>query len=95
MALVNVIRKPSTLQAYQLVAQADMTTALSYLATRGYTGHVSLTRISGVLTWQLTLQADAGNDVQSGFINDWVVIENDTIATITPAAKAGSLYQVG
>lgn len=95
MALVNVTRKAVSTQGYQLTSQSDMFAALDYLKTRGYSGNVATYKNgSGAAAWQLTIQADSGTTLpQTGFINDWVVIENDSIATIYPPAKAAALYQ--
>lgn len=93
MALVTITRKPSTLQGYQLVTPADMVTALSYLSTRGYSGGINCNKAGGNTVWQINLQADSGAVGQQGLINDWIVIENDAIATIVPAAKAAAMYQ--
>ena len=94
MALVNITRKPSTLQGYQLATPADMTTALDYLKTRGYSGSISQTKSAGNTVWTLTLQSDTGSNGQAGVIGDWVVIENDAVASIVSAAKAAQLYQI-
>lgn len=97
MALINVTRKPVTTQGYQLTGPSDMLAALDYLKTRGYSGTINAYKSDGVNTvWQLTIHADSGAQVpQSGATGDWVIIENDTIASILPAAKAAVLYQVG
>lgn len=94
MALVTITRKPSTLQGYQLTSPADMTTALDYLKTRGYSGSVTQSKSGATTIWTMTLQSDTGSNGQSGLIGDWVVIENDQIASIVPAAKAAAMYQV-
>lgn len=96
MPLQNITRKPSVLQGYPLNAVADMTIALDYLKTRGYVGNVTLFNSGGTPSWLLTLQLSSGGpgSVATGVIGDWVVIENDSIATIVPAAKAAALYQL-
>jgi hypothetical protein len=95
MPLVNISRKASTLQAYQLSTPADMVTALAYLTARGYVGSISAYMSGAVLVWQLNLQlANNSGQAMSGITNDWVVIENDSIATVVPAAKATTLYQL-
>lgn len=94
MALINITRKPSTLQGYQLATPADMTAAVGYLAARGYSGTVNCFKQNDVPTWQISLVNDNGQGAQQlGMINDWIVIENDQIATIYPAAKAVALFQ--
>jgi hypothetical protein len=93
--LINVTRKPVTTQAFQLTAQTDMNTALIYLSTRGYSGEVACGKnADGSVRWALIIRTDTGNNLQQiGNIGDWVVIENDSIATIFTAAKAAVLYQ--
>ena len=95
MALVNVTRKPVSLQGYQLTSQTDMVTALTYLSSRGYSGSVNCYKQAGAATWQIMLQSDSGSGATPlGALNDWIIIENDTVATIVPAAKAALIYQV-
>lgn len=93
MALITITRKPSTLQGYQLVTPSDMVTALNYLSSRGYSGSVSMSKNGGAPFWTFSLQSDTGSNGQSGVINDWVVIENDAVATIYTAAKAAAMFQ--
>lgn len=92
MALINITRKASTLQAEQLNAPSDMTDSLTYLSSRGYVGQISLSKVGSTLTWQLVIQ-DVNGTVSTGVIGDWLIIENDAIATIVPASKAPALYQ--
>lgn len=94
MALVNITRKPSVLQGYQLATPADMQTALDYLSTRGYSGSVTQSKSGTATVWTLSLQSDNGTGSQAGVIGSWVVIENDAIASIVPAAKAAAMYQI-
>lgn len=95
MPLVNITRKTVTTQGYQLLTPADMLAAQQYLESRGYTATISNPKINGVRVYQMQLSADTGNSApQLGLINDWVVIENDTIANIVPVAKATVLYQL-
>lgn len=95
MPLVTVTRKPVTLQGYQLTTPTDMLAALDYLKTRGYSGTISLYKNGATPTYTMQLVADAGNSApQLGAINDWIVIENDTIANVVSAAKATVLYQL-
>lgn len=94
MALVNITRKPSALQGYQLATPGDMYTALEYLSSRGYVGAVSCLRNGSGLLWQFSLQTNSGTGAQSGALGDWIVIENDSVASIVPAAKAAALYTV-
>jgi hypothetical protein len=90
MALINVTRKAETIQAFQLTTPADMMTALTYLVDHmGYTG--SVMNSPGV--WQLNFQTTTNNQSQTGHINDWVIITNNTLASICSAADAPDLYQ--
>ena len=92
-ALVNVTAKPVTLQGYQLTSDSDMHAALEYLSARGYSGSVSVSKASGTATWQMSLVADSGNSAaQFGNVTDWIIIQNDSVATIVTAAVAGQLY---
>lgn len=93
MPLITVTRKPSVLQGFQLTTSADMQVALEYLSTRGYLGSISSQRVSNTVTWMLTLYSDSGTGAQSAGINDWLVIENDAIATLLTAEDAAALYQ--
>lgn len=94
MPLINITRKPTTLQAFQLLTPADMVTAATHLASRGYSATISTFKQNGTTTWQIVLTPDTGGGgAQTGVLNDWAVIENNAIATIVPAAKAPDLYQ--
>lgn len=88
MALINVTRKAEILQAYQLASSDDMYTALKFLDTKGYGGHINCT-IDGVWTLGLTNGATS----QSAAIGDWIVVKNGTHAEVVPASQAASLYQ--
>ena len=90
-APINVVRKPEDLVAYQLTTSDTMYTALKYMAAKGYSGHLNFAA-NGTPTMNLT--GPQGNTSQSGYINDWIVVTNDTTAEIVPAAQASSLYQV-
>lgn len=89
MGLINVTRKAETLQAFQLVTQTDMLTALTYLKDLGYTGSVRYE--SG--TWTFTFQSADRSIGQSAGINDWIVIANNIHASAVSAADAPVLYQ--
>lgn len=90
MALIDVIRKTETLQAYQLTSADDMYTALEYLSTKGYGGHINCT--PGTPVWTLGLTNNVTS--QTAAIGDWIVVKNGTYAEVVPAAQAASLYQL-
>lgn len=95
MPLVNITRKPVALQAYRLITQADMLAALDYLSSRGYSGGVNVVKVNGTATWQMSLAADGGTvGAQLGNLGDWIVIENDVVASIITNAKATLIYQL-
>lgn len=95
MALVNITRKPVSLQGYQLTSPTDMLAALSYLSSRGYSGGVNCFKQAGNTVWQMSLVGDvAGLGAQMGNVGDWIVIENDTVASIISATKAAQIYQL-
>lgn len=89
MALINVTRKPETLQAFQLLTPTDMLTALTYLDGLGYTG--SIRREAS--TWTLSFQSADRSIGQSAGIDDWIVVANGIHANAVSAADAPVLYQ--
>jgi hypothetical protein len=95
MPIITVTRKPASLQAFQLTSQAEMNTALIYLSTRGYSGEVACGKnTDGSVRWAIIIRADSGNTAQQiGNITDWLVVENDSIATIYTNTKATQLFQ--
>ena len=90
-SLITVYRTPETLQAYELAAYSDMAAALDYLVgtIKGYTGNISADANGN---WQLFFQSTSQTGSYSGGINDWVVIKNNSLASIVPASQASSLY---
>ena len=96
MALQNLTPVQDTLQGWQLLTPDDMHSALEYLAAKGYTGSVNslIDPGSGALTWQLILQSTTRkSSLAVAVINDWVIIENDAIASICPAEEFDARYQ--
>lgn len=89
MGLINVTRKPETLQAFQLASSTDMLSALVYLKDLGYTGSVRYESSK----WTFTFQSADRSIGQSAGINDWIVIANNVNATAVSAANAPVLYQ--
>ena len=92
MPLIPIQRKPSNLQGYQLISSEDMFIALEYMSHRDYTGTVNCYNSGGIIQWSLSLQDPTGGS-QQAVLNDWLVLENDTIATLVPEGKAGTLYE--
>lgn len=90
--LVNVTRNAESLKGFQIISSDDMYTALKYMSARNYSGHINCA-IGG--TWTLGLNGPNQTVAQTAYINDWIVIKNDTTAEVVPAAQAGSLYTVG
>lgn len=89
MPLINVVRRAETLQAYQLTSSDDMYTALEFLSTKGYGGHINCTPDGQ--TWTLGITDSVTS--QSAALGDWIVIKNGAHAEVVPQAQAGALYQ--
>lgn len=89
--IVNVTRNAEQLQGFLIESSADMHTVLAWGESKGYRGHINLDA-SGV--WTIGLTAPGGDTAQSGRVGDWVILKNDTVATIVPAEQAPSLYTV-
>lgn len=93
MALINVTRKPTSLQAYQLVTVDDMIAALKYLVPRGYWGHINVAQ-----NGTPTLGFRNGVSDSTANLTDWIVIENATANTVGSAkvvtdAQYAVMYQ--
>lgn len=93
-SLVNLTAVTTTLQGFQLTSQTDMLTALTYLNAMGYTGVINCQSINATLKWSLGLYDTKQNTSQTGYVNDVIVIKNNTVATIIPAADFNALYTV-
>lgn len=91
MALVSLTRQAQTLQGYQLLTPEDMVAALKYLLAGGYTGSINVTKNTSTV-WQMWLQHTATGTSQSALINDWIVVENNAIARVVPAANFAAQY---
>ena len=88
--LVNVTRQAEALQGYQLLAADDMYAALKYIQPGGYSGNVA---VDATGTWSMVFQSNSQNSQSAiAHINDWIIIENSSIASVCPAAKFGNLY---
>jgi hypothetical protein len=95
MALVTITANAVTLQGYQLTAYTDMLTALNYLVTLSnspYTGLVQVTNPAGTPVWSLNLYNTKQNTSQTGYIGDHIILQNNAVATVCPAAQYASLY---
>lgn len=89
-SLINVTRQAETIQAYQLTSADDMHAALKYIQPGGYSGSVA---VDATGTWTLYFQSTSTNaQTYVGHINDYVIIENNALASLCPAAKFGNLY---
>jgi hypothetical protein len=90
----------ATLQGFQIQSQADMNTALTYLAAgggitgTGYTRSVDLRQPGGTntpLVCSLSI-VDANGIQQLAFVNDWIILANNTVATVCKVANFAGLY---
>lgn len=93
--LISITAKAVTTQGYQLQTPTDMLNALSYLATlpQPYTGSINANVLDGAQTWWLTIVNPHGTG-STGYINDWVILENNNLATITRAVDFNTFYTV-
>ena len=96
MALENLTPVSETIQGWQLLSAQDMHDALEYLTAKNYTGTVSaVIDGTGAILWQLIVSSAVRQATQAiGVVNDWVIIENDTIASICPAEHFNARYQI-
>ena len=93
--LITITRVAEAIQGFQLQANTDMFTALAYLTTNlGYVGNVnSFIDGTGKPQWQLTIQSTTRQGTQGiAIIGDWVILENNAVASICPASQFASLY---
>jgi hypothetical protein len=91
--LVPITRKTETLQAFQLTSQTDMVTALDYLGNGGYSGSITLGLTStGTKQYQMWINNPGQSNSQNAVTGDWIVIANNTVATVVPAAQFANLY---
>lgn len=93
--LHTITANPVTLQGYQLQAYTDMLSALNYLVTLAsspYTGLVQVTTPNGTPVWSMNLYNTHQNTSQTAYINDYIILQNNTTATVCPAAQYSALY---
>ena len=91
MPIVNLTGNAVTLQGYQLTTVEEMLAALKYISAGGYVGTINLTRPSGVNVYEMYIAHPTAGS-QNAKINDWMVIENASVAKVVPAASFASLY---
>lgn len=92
--LVNLTPVAATIQGFQVTSPVDMLTALTYLTDHGYTGNINCQNANGAVTWSLGIYDTNQNTSQTAYVDDVIVIENGSTATVVPAAKFTSLYTV-
>lgn len=98
--LETLTRNAETVQGFQIQAPADMFTALSYLAPgggitgAGYTGTINQqnTGTSGSVVWTLLLNNITTNTSAFASIGDWIILENNSLASVCKEANFASLY---
>lgn len=99
-SLVALTRNAETVQGFQLQSQADMVTALGYLAPgggiagAGYSGQITQQNsgTAGSVVWQMWLNNAAANTSQIAMVGDWVILENNTLASVCKQGNFSSLY---
>lgn len=91
--LVPITAKAVTIERYQLESQQDMLDALTYLSgqEQPYSGSINRGVIDGVMAWWLTLVNPHGTG-STGYIDDSIILENGTAATICRAADYSTFY---
>ncbi len=94
--LVGVTPKAVQTQGFQLTSQQDMLDALNYLSTRPqpYTGSINCQILDGAMTWWLTFVSPAGAGSGTGYVGDWIILENGVNATVVKANEFGTFYAV-
>lgn len=93
-------RNTETVQGFQIQAPADMFTALSYLTPgggitgTGYTGTVNQTNTgtSATVVWTLLINNPITNTSAFASLGDWIILENNALASVAKAANFSSLY---
>lgn len=102
-SLVTLTRNSETVQGFQLQAPQDMFTALAYLAPgggivgAGYTGTINQKNdgTAANVTWELLLHDIITNLNGYAYIGDWIILENNTLASIVKQANFATLYTQG
>lgn len=92
-SLITITANTTSLQGYQLTSYSDMISALSYLVgltSSPYSGQVAYNYTTAA--WSLSLYNTKQNINQTGNVGDWVILQNNTTATICPQAQFAALY---
>lgn len=96
MALVTITANAVTLQRFLITSNNDMMTALAYLVPGGgltsspYSGQINYNATTSA--WSLNLYNTHQNTSQTAYVNDYIILQNNTTATVCPAAQYASLY---
>lgn len=98
MALVNLARKTETLQGFELATRDDLWAALAWLSENGYNQGTVTFYIEGpvdaqTVGWQISVSDNYGT-TQVGHIGDWIVLQNNSRATIHPPSVAAGLFDL-
>jgi len=88
MALVDLDRQTVTLKGFQLLGPADMLTALTALGNLNYRGNIKL---DGAV-WTLQVQDAQRHQTITAGINDWIILENNAIASAVTQVEFDNLY---
>jgi hypothetical protein len=99
-SLETITRNAETVQGFQIQAPADMMTALTYLAPgggitgTGYTGTINQTSTgtSASVAWTLLINNTSTNTSAFASIGDWIILENNTLASVCKEANFSTLY---
>lgn len=93
--LVPITAKAISIQGFQMQAPEDMLTALGYLSTleQPYTGSLNCQVIDAAMTWWLTLVNPHGVS-GTGYIDDWIVLENNVNAHVVRAVDFDTFYSL-
>jgi hypothetical protein len=96
--LVPLFNQTTTLQGFQITSQADMLTALGYLASgggvtgAGYTGQINLQTANSTNTWSLNLYDVTNNHSQTAMVGDWIILTNNTVAVVCKSANFAAQF---
>lgn len=95
-ALIPVSPKAVAVQGFQLTNYQDMLDALAYLSTRAepYIGSINCQMIDGAMAWWLTFVNPAGKGSGTGYVGDWIILENGLNASVIKAAEFDTFYTV-
>jgi lipopolysaccharide export system protein LptA len=96
-SLVALTANTVTVQGFQILAAADMMTALNYIGGLGgtYSGSIQMANNAGTLGWQLLINNVAANTSQFATINDWIILQNNALVTVCKSGNFSTLYTLG